>query len=516
MLSFLISLIVQDNTSWLLLTSLLFILPISLTALFKWYSNPAISKTSLPSPPKFPFIGNLHQLGSYPHRTLCSLAQKYGPLMLLHFGKKPVLVVSSAEAAREVMKTHDLVFASRPKIKMFDILLYGKDVAAAPYGEYWRQLRSISVLHLLSNKRVQSLRNVREEETAVIMEKIERACSANVSVNLRELFSSITNDVICRAALGRKYGEESGRRFMELLEKFVELMGSFVVGDYVPWLDWLGHASGLYARAHAVAQELDRFLEEVLKEHMMNHSKEVGATGIEGDHDFVDVLLSIQRTNSIGFPIDKTVIKALILDMFAAGADTTYTVLEWTMTELLRHPSAMKKLQDEVRNVKADRSHIITEEDIDHLPYLKAVLKETLRLHPPIPLLVPRESMQDTKLLGHHIGAKTHVIVNAWAIGRDPVYWDNAQEFEPDRFLNSSVDYKGQDFQLIPFGAGRRGCPGTQFAMALNELVIANIVFHFDWSLPDGEQGKDLDMSETRGLTAHRKIPLLGVALPCN
>ncbi|XP_028781793.1 cytochrome P450 71A3-like [Neltuma alba] len=250
-------------------------------------------------------------IGLYPHRTLHSLAQKYGPLMLLHLGRKPVLAVSSAEAAREVMKTHDLVFSNRPKLKMFDMLLYGKDVASAPCGEYWRQLRSICVLHLLSNKMVQSLRGVREEETSVMMEKIKHTCSANRSVNLSELFSSIANDVVCRAALGRKYGEGSGRKFMELLDNFGELMGSFVLGDYTPWLDWLGHANGFYARTHAVAEEFDRFLEEVVEEHMNRPKEAYDST--EGDDDFVDLLLSLQRTNSIGFPIDRSAIKAVIL-----------------------------------------------------------------------------------------------------------------------------------------------------------------------------------------------------------
>ncbi|XP_028797389.1 cytochrome P450 71A26-like [Neltuma alba] len=296
----------QDNTSWLLL-----ILPIFLILLFKWYSKSAISKSSLPSPPKLPVIGNLHQLGLYPPPTLQSLAQKYGPLMLLHPGRKAVLVVSSAEAAREVMKTHDLVFSNRPKLKMFDMLLYGKDVASAPCGEYWRQLRSICVLPLLSNKMVQSLRGVREEETSIMMEKIKHACSANRSVNLSELFSSIANDVVCRAALGRKYGEGSGRKFMELLDNFGELMGSFVLGDYTPWLDWLGHVNGFYARTHAVAEEFDRFLEEVVEEHMNRPKEAYDST--EGDDDFVDLLLSLQRTNSIGFPIDRSAIKAVIL-----------------------------------------------------------------------------------------------------------------------------------------------------------------------------------------------------------
>ncbi|KAF7806019.1 cytochrome P450 71A26-like [Senna tora] len=492
----------------------LFIIIIS--PIFQWYfkirSN-AITTIPPPSPPKFPIIGNLHQLGLYPHRSLQSLAQKYGPLMLLHLGKVPVLVVSSADAAREIMKTHDLVFASRPKIKMFETLLYGyKDVASAPYGEYWRQIRSVSVLHLLSNRRVQSLRGVREEETAISMEKIRGA--SNMCVNLSELFCTVTNDVVCRTALGRRYG--SGEGFKELLREFTEVIGGFVVGDYIGWLDWVGAVSGLYGRAESVAKEFDRFLDQVVQEHI-DRSGSSDSSG-EGNYDFVDVLLWIQRTNSIGFPIDTAVIKALILDMFAAGTDTTATVLEWAMTELIKHPNTMKKLQDEAQSIAGEHGAHITEEHIGHMPFLRAVLKETLRLHPPIPLLFPRESMQDMKLKGYDIKAGTRVIVNAWAIGRDPAYWDNPQEFEPERFLNSSVDYKGHDFQLIPFGAGRRGCPGIQFAMAINELVLANLVHQFDWTLPKhGEAAREaLDMSETVGLTMHRKIPLVLVASPRN
>ena len=197
--------------------------------------------------------------------------------------------------------------------------------------------------------------------------------------------------------------------------------------------------------------------------------------------------------------------------MFAAGTDTTSTVLEWAMTELLRHPIVMKKVQDEVRNVAGDRTNL-TEEDLVHMHYLKAVIKETLRLHPPIPLLVPRESMQDIKLQGYHIVSGTRVIINAWTIARDPTYWDQPEEFKPERFMNSSIDVKGNDFQLIPFGAGRRGCPGTMFAMAVNELVLANLLHQFNWALPAGVE--TLDMSETVGLTMHRKSPLAAVAAP--
>ncbi|KAJ1417590.1 Cytochrome P450 [Sesbania bispinosa] len=194
------------------LTILLVLL--SLVFIIKWYSNSATSKNSPPSPPRIPLLGNLHQLGLFPHRTLQSLAQKYGPLMLLHFGKVPVLVVSSADAASMVMKTHDLVFCDRPQRKIFGILLYGfKDVATAPYGEYWRQLRSVCVFHLLSHKRVQSFRRVRKEETARMMEKIKECSSSSLPVNLSNLCSAVTSDIICRVALERDTVKEEGGNF---------------------------------------------------------------------------------------------------------------------------------------------------------------------------------------------------------------------------------------------------------------------------------------------------------------
>ncbi|CAK8577743.1 unnamed protein product [Lathyrus sativus] len=477
-----------------------------------WYdsnNSSATAKNSPPSPPRFPLLGNLHQLGLFPHRTLQTLSQKYGPLMLLYFGKVPVLVVSSSDAARKVMKTHDLVFCDRPQSKLFDILAYGsKDVASCAYGEYWRQVRSLCVLHVLSNKRVQSYRGVREEETSRMMEYIkEYSSSASSPLNLSELCSMVTNDIVCRVALGNRYREGRGKKFQQVLAELVELLGTICIGDYIPWLDWLGKVNGLYRKAERVAKHLDEFIEKVIEDHIRGRSDEdVGV-----DNDFVDVLLSVQKTNAIGFQINRTTIKALTLDMFAGGTDTTYTALDWAMTELLRNQTAMHKLQDEVRTVVGNKTHV-TEEDLVNMNYLKAVIKETLRLHAPVPMLVPRRCMEEIKLDGYDIAAGTQVIVNAWAIARDPSSWDEPLEFKPERFMNSSKDFKGLDFDFIPFGGGRRGCPGVSFANAVIELVLANLVCQFDWKLPDGVEGKDLDMSETFGITCHRKYPLLALA----
>ncbi|WCJ36161.1 cytochrome P450 family 71 subfamily A polypeptide 26 [Euphorbia peplus] len=491
------------------------LLSLSFIILFlKWSSLRSNISYLPPSPPAFPIIGNLHQLGLYPHHSLAKLAQIYGPIMLLHLGNVPTLVISSADMAREIMKTHDLIFSDRPKSRIGKTLLYDqKDVAFAPYGEYWRQMKSVCVLHLLSNKRVQSYKNIREEETDLVVERIKNnSCfSGNSLINLSEIFTQLTNDITCTIALGRKYsGTERGTSFKDLLREFTELLGGFDVGDFIPWLGWVSSVKGLYRKAEKVAKEMDEFFDRVVDEHVAN---DINCKGESTSKDFVDVLLWIQRENMAGFTIDRTAIKAIILDVFAAGTDTTYTALEWAMTELLRHPEAMKKLQNEIRLI-ADNKSKITEDDLNKIPYLKAVIKETLRLHPPVPLLVPRVATQDVKIKGFNITAGTQVIINAYAIGRDPTLWDRVEEFLPERFLNSSTDFKGQNFELIPFGSGRRICPGIQFAMSCDEIALAKLLHKFDWKLHGVTNINDLDMTECTGLTIHRKFPLHVVATP--
>ena len=199
--------------------------------------------------------------------------------------------------------------------------------------------------------------------------------------------------------------------------------------------------------------------------------------------------------------------------MFSAGTETTSTLLEWAMSELLRHPRVLKKLQEEVRKINQGKTSV-DECDLEKMEYLKAVIKETLRLHPPVPLLVFRESGGDAKINGYDIAAGTQVIINAWAIQRDPSFWEEPNEFYPERFLTSSVDFKGQHFQLIPFGSGRRSCPGILFSTIGVELALANLIFVFDWALPDGAKDDTLDMSEGSGMVIRRRDPLMAVATP--
>ncbi|XP_058101999.1 cytochrome P450 71A1-like [Magnolia sinica] len=469
-----------------------------------------------PSPFKLPIVGNLHQLGSLPHRSLHALSKRYGPLMLLKLGPIPTVVVSSADMAREIMNTQDLIFSSRPPTSMAKRLMYGEDLAFAPYGEYWRQARKVFMVHLLSSKRVKSFRPVREEEVALMIENI-RSSTKMGPVNLSEMMISINNDITCRVAFGKKYtvgveGEGSGKRFRRLLREFLELLGAFHVGDFFPWLAWISKFNGMDERVEKNFEEWDNLLGGILKDH------EDGKRDDDGDDrmmDFVDVLLQVQKDFTAGIPLTQDRIKALVMDVFAAGTDTSYTTLEWAMAELLMHPKVMKTVLEEVRGLARGHS-MIAEDDLVHMKYLKSVIKEALRLHPPLPLLVPRESMEDVKIQGYDIPAKTRVIVNAWAIGRDTKSWEHPEEFQPERFLISSshIDFTGHDFELIPFGAGRRGCPGIQFAIANVELVLANILYHFDWEMPNGASVEDLDMSESPGITVHKKSALLLVAKP--
>ncbi|KAG6384738.1 hypothetical protein SASPL_153556 [Salvia splendens] len=286
---------------------------------------PTSRRNPPPSPPKLPVLGNLHQMGSFPHRALHSFSHRYGPLMLLRLGQVPVLVASSAEAAREIMKTQDLTFSNRPRLSIPGRLLYNyKDVVFSPYSNYWRRIRSICVLHLLSTRRVQSYRRLRKEEMSIMVEKITRLGSSSAVVNLSDALMSMTNDIICMhagpmqklnivlvgamAALGKKHG--GGRNFSELLMEFEELLGVFPLWEYIPWLNWTRRFASLDRRIDRVAKVFDEFMEIVIQEHRDREERE---DIDDGGFDFVDILLQFQRDNRNSSPVEDDTIKAIIM-----------------------------------------------------------------------------------------------------------------------------------------------------------------------------------------------------------
>ncbi|KAJ0969475.1 hypothetical protein J5N97_022352 [Dioscorea zingiberensis] len=499
-------LLLSSPTLVLLLPLILLLLSIKLVS-----SNKRSSVRLLPpSPWKLPLIGNLHQMGSLPHQSLHKLAKKHGPLMHVQLGQVPTLVVSSSQMAREIMKTHDLIFASRPQFKAAQILLYGnKDMALAPYGEHWRRMRKIAVTNLLSMRRVQSFQPVREMEVAHLMDKISQASSSSSkkALNMSHLLFCLANDMLCRTILG-DLQEGMNEMFQEMIVENAALLGGFNLEDYFPSLGWLSSLFGLDEKAKRNFIKWDGILNQMIQEHTNKKHR-----NDQKDDDFVDVLLSLKEDPNLGFNLENEHIKALLLNMFAAGTDTTYATLEWAMAELIKNPNVMKMLQDEVKRIASGKS-MVNEHDLGEMHYLRAVIKETLRLHPPVPMLLPRESMDSCQLEGYEIPKKTRVIINYWAITRDPNVWEKPDEFIPERFLNNPIDFKGQDYEYIPFGSGRRICPGMQFAVSTIELTLANLVYRFDWLLPDTLVGK-LNMAEAPGLTIKMMNNLHLVAKPC-
>ena len=256
------------------------------------------------------------------------------------------------------------------------------------------------------------------------------------------------------------------------------------------------------------AKSFDELMEQIIQEHESNlYDKDENH-----NMDFVDILLSLvhqpidlQNHEDI---IDRTNVKAIILDMITAAFDTSSTTIEWAMSQLLRHPSLMKRLQEELEHVVGMSRHVV-ENDLEKLSYLNMVVKETLRLHPVAPLLIPRECREDVTIDGYFIKKKSRVIINAWAIGRDPKAWDKAEYFNPTRFENNNIDVRGKDFKILPFGSGRRGCPGIHMGLTTISLVLAELVHCFDWVLPLGMTCDELDMEEIFGLTTPRKKHLL-------
>nr|KYP69588.1 Cytochrome P450 71A1 [Cajanus cajan] len=284
-------------------------------------------------------------------------------------------------------------------------------------------------------------------------------------------------------------------------------VSDFSLGDLFPLLRWVGVMSGQTKKYKATFGALDAFFDHLIAERKMARSD-------SEKKDFLDALLELQDSDKLEFELTTDDLKALIMDMFLGGSDTTSTTLEWAMTELVKNPSIMNKVQEEVRRVVRNKSKLEAN-DIDQMDYLKCVVKETLRLHPPAPLLVPRETRSNVKLGGYDIPNKTMVFVNAWAIQRDHEFWEKPEEFIPERFESSEVNFNGQDFQFIPFGSGRRKCPGMAFGLASVEDILANILYWFDWKVPgSGGSDKELDMSEKFGLTVNKRVPLMSLHLP--
>lgn len=342
--------------------------------------------------------------------------------------------------------------------------------------------------------------------------------SDEVIINFTKTLMSFTNTLICRMAFGKKYGyeyaeDESGNgqtsRLQVLLNEAQALSTEFYFSDHFPFMGWVDRVTGILQRLDKTFKELDVFYERVIQDHMDPARPK---TDDQEAADIIDIFLRIINDHSLSFDLTLDHLKAVLMNIFIAGTDTTSATVVWAMNALLKNPKVMKKVQGEIRHLFGEKD-FINEDDIQRLPYLIAVVKETLRLFPPSPLLLPRETIERCNINGYEIQPRTLVHVNAWAIARDPENFEDPEEFYPERFIGSSIDFKGNDFELIPFGAGRRMCPAMHMGVLTLQLSLANLLHSFDWDVPSGMNKEDmLDTQVKPGITMHKKNDLYLVA----
>ncbi|KAL1555526.1 premnaspirodiene oxygenase-like [Salvia divinorum] len=469
--------------------------------------NSKSTKLLPPGPKPLPIIGNLHQMSNPPFRCLRDLSSQHGPLMHLKLGERSAIVVSSPELAKQMLKDLDPCFAQRPEYLASKILWYtGSDIGFSPYGEYWRQMRKFCVNELLSTKMVRLFQSIREDESARLVDSLRE--SSGSSVNFTEKLFSLSSSITFRAAFGAVCADS--KALMKMIEHTMEMVGGFEMLDLFPSSRIVAALSWRRMRLLKTMRcELDAIMDDIIDRHRRNR----GRNSEFGGEDLVDVILRAQEEEQLQFPIDNNNIKAVLYDVFTAGTDTSAATIEWTMVELLRHPRVMAKVQAEVRRAFIENPSFQQDNEVYDLKYLKLVIKESLRLHPPGPML-PRASIEEQVINGYTIPVGAMVMVNNWAMQRDPSYWKDPERFEPERFETEDLNFVAGDCKYSPFGIGRRMCPGLTFGLAAVESALIQLLYNFDWKLPAGLRAQDLDMTENVGLTATRKQNLFVVVTP--
>ncbi|MCO5594346.1 hypothetical protein L7F22_048376 [Adiantum nelumboides] len=464
-----------------------------------------------PGPMPWPIIGNLLQTGSVPHVGMRKLTQKYGPLVYLKLGTVKAVVTDDPKFVMEFLKKQDHVFASRPKNIASEYFTYGgQDIAFSPYGAHWRTMRRLCLFELLTPKRIDFFKQGRLEEIKCMMKEVLACSKNNQVINLRDTFGALSSNTLTRMILGKRYfgpgdaGPGDAAEHKAIIYAAFALINAFNVADYIPFLrpfDLHGHER----RMRKLMMRVNEIYDAIVDEHRQRKKE----AGLEECHsNFVDQLLSLPGENGEE-NLKQTTIKAILIDMVAAGTDTSSITSEWTMAELLKHPEMMENVRAEIDKV-VGTGRLVEESDLSSLQQLKATVKEIFRLHPVGAFLIPHISLQDTYVSGYYIPKDTRVLINTYALGRNPEVWDNPEEFRPQRFLSGDiVELSDGSLRIVPFGAGRRGCPGATLGTSVVLLGLARLIQAFDWS----PFTQNMNLKEAHGLMVLEE-PLQAFASP--
>ncbi|KAJ1293515.1 hypothetical protein BS78_01G074100 [Paspalum vaginatum] len=476
-----------------------------------------------PSPPRIPVLGHLHILGRPFHLSLARLAPRYGPVFSLRLGSRDAVVVSSAECARQCFTEHDVTFANRPAaFPMLRLIAYGgTTIGNCPYGPYWRLVRRVSVVHLLSASRVSSMVPAISAQVRAMVRRMHRAAVAAsggpARVELRrrlfELNLSTLMENIARTKTTSRDAEDmadtdmsaEAQELKEALDVIIPLLGANI-WDFLPMLQWLLVVFGVKGKAAAAVSRRDAFFQRLIDAERCRLELEDGAGAGEGEKKtMIAVLLGLQKSEPESFTDD--VIMSVLFSMFTAGTETTSATTEWVMSLLLNHPEVIKKAQAEV-DASVGNSRLLDADDVPRLGYLQSIVSEALRLYPAVPLLVPHESTADCAVGGYRVRGGTMLLVNTYAIHRDPAVWEDPDAFKPERFQVAGAEEKF----MMPFGMGRRKCPGEALALRTLGLVLGTLIQCFDWDIVPGAD--EVDMTQGPGLNLPRAVPLEAMCKP--
>ncbi|KAH7848169.1 hypothetical protein Vadar_034587 [Vaccinium darrowii] len=451
-----------------------------------------------PSPPSLPVIGHLHLIKEPLHRTFHKLSQTLSPIFSVRFGSQLVVVISSPSAVEECFTKNDIVLANRPRTIGGKYFGYNyTTIAASPYGDHWRNLRRIMSLEIFSTNRLNDFLSIRQDGVKHLLCKLYQKSSNDFAkVEMKSKLWDLTFNIIMRMIAGKRYYGEDLENSAEA-EEFRELVRkAFLAGgaagasnppEFLPvlrWIDYKGFEKNL-AKTHS---RIDRLMQGLIDEHRRDRSK----------NTMIDHLLSLQESQPEYYT--DGIIKGLIIAMILAGTDTSSATMEWAMSLLVNHPEVLKKAIAEV-DAHVGQDRLIDEHDLSKLPYLKAIISETFRLCPAAPLLLPHMASDSCTIGRYNVPRDTLLLVNAWAIHRDPKTWDDPTSFKPDRFEDGEVE----GHKLMPFGSGRRACPGASLAQRVVGLALGSLIQCFEWE----RVGQDpVDLSEGNGLTMPKAEPL--------
>ncbi|XP_010543251.1 PREDICTED: cytochrome P450 93A2-like [Tarenaya hassleriana] len=461
-----------------------------------------------PGPPGLPIVGNLPFLQPELQKYFDALAGKYGPIFKLRLGAKLAVVISSPEMAREVLKTHDVTFANHDVPIAARVNTYGGvDILWSPYGPEWRMLRKVCVSRMLSSTTLDSFYILRRAEIRRTVRFLADRGQSGSTVNLGEqIFVTILNvitQMLWGATVADEESERVGAEFRELVYEMNEIIGIPDISDFFPVLSRFD-LQGLVKRMRGPAKRFDQMFDRIINQRLRVDDKNPG-----DGKDFLQFLLKVKDEDK-STPLSMDHVKAVLTDMVLGGTDTSSNTIEFAMAELVNRPEIMKRAQQELDEV-VGKDNIVEESHITKLPYLFAVMKETLRVHPILPLLVPHRSSESAIIAGYTIPKDTKVFINVWSIHRDPGQWENPLEFNPDRFLGRTGDFSGNNFSYLPFGSGRRICAGIAMAERVVLYNLATFLHSFDWNIP---KGRTFEIEEKFGQLIKLKNPILVVPVP--